>query len=280
MSGAARAEAHTPVTLVLRVPPRLAAVAEDSLLSIAAQSQAPDRVLIAPDGLGDETARGLAELARGFRPLLPDTAVQFVHDARFERTVERLAAEEGVAGVLRSGDALFGHWCQTVRLALAQRPGARLVRMRELGYACELYETSAFADGEDDPRLGGMRSAAEESLGGMMRHLMVAEPDRAGEPRPDAVADLVRRTARIGRAPLVYVHRGLSGQRLHSLLALGDRGAPAIAVLVGRQEPEARIRHAFARAGWAVVVMTTDSGDPWRNIRRFEDAARAGGVRA
>ncbi|MDO5052043.1 MAG: hypothetical protein Q4E05_04020 [Pseudoclavibacter sp.] len=130
MSEAATAGARTPVTLVLRVPARLAAVAEDSLLSIAAQSPAPDRVLIAPDGLGDETARGLAELARDFRPLLPDSAVQFVHDPRFERTVERLAAEEGVAGVLRSGDVLFGHWCRTVRLALAWQPGARLVRMR------------------------------------------------------------------------------------------------------------------------------------------------------
>lgn len=155
-----------------------------------------------------------------------------------------------------------------------------LVRMRELGYACELYETSAFADGEDDPRLGGMRSAAEEPLDGMMRHLMVAEPDRAGEPRPDAIGDLLRRAERIGRAPLVYVHRGLSGQRLHSLLALGDRGAPAIAVLVGRRGFDAQTQRDFARAGWSIVVMTTDSGDPWRNIRRFEDAGRVGGARA
>lgn len=155
-----------------------------------------------------------------------------------------------------------------------------IVRMRELGYACELYETSAFADGQDDPRIGGMRVAAEQPDAVMMRHLMVTQPERVGEPRPDATPDIAQRASRIGRAPIVYVHRELGGERLEAVLSLAERGTPAIAVLTGDRAPGPHVQASFAQAGWSVVVMTTGSGDPWQNITRFEQAATASEARA
>lgn len=144
-------------------------------------------------------------------------------------------------------------------------------RLHELGYETELYETHRFADGEDDPRLGGLRVATEDSLGPLMRHLMLTQPDRhAGTaPRASAVGDLTHRAARLGRAPIVYVHRALEGDDLAAVRNLGWNGTPAIAVIVAeRAEAAAQAREAFADAGWDVVVMTTANGDPWRSATR------------
>lgn len=123
-----------PVTLVLRVPAGLDAAAEDSLLSIAAQEPPPDRLVIVPDGLAAPAAASLAELLDAFRPLLPGTRAQLAEDAAFASALLRIASEEsgrnGIVSVLRSGDALFGHWMTTVREAMRDAPAAALIRMR------------------------------------------------------------------------------------------------------------------------------------------------------
>lgn len=143
-------------------------------------------------------------------------------------------------------------------------------RLHELGYELELYETHRFDDGEDDPRLGGLRVATDDALGPLMRHLMLTQPDgHAGRARASAIGELTHRAARLGRAPIVYVHRALEGADLDAVQQLGFMGTPAIAVLVAeRAEAAAGAREAFAKAGWDVVVMTTANGDPWRSATR------------
>lgn len=143
-------------------------------------------------------------------------------------------------------------------------------RLHDLGYETEFFETTRFNDGEDDPRLGGMRVATEDSLGPLMRHLMVTQPNGYGgsAERASAVGDLVHRAARLGRAPVIYVHRALAGEELQAIIDLAAIGTPAIAVLVSERSVPVEVQQAFTRAGWEVVVMSTAAGDPWRSASR------------
>lgn len=143
-------------------------------------------------------------------------------------------------------------------------------RLHELGYETEYFETTAFADGGDDARLGGLRVASEDSLGPLMHHLMRAQPNAfaGASARASAVGELLHRAARLGRAPVVYVHRALEGDELEAVRDLARIGTPAIAVLVSERTVPVEVQQAFARAGWEVVVMSTASGDPWATASR------------
>lgn len=148
-------------------------------------------------------------------------------------------------------------------------------RLHELGYEIELFETNAFADGGDDPRLGGLRVASEAPLEPLMRHLMLTQPNGFGQApeRASAVGELVRRASRLGRAPIMFVHRTLEGEDLDAVLELGVLGTPAIAVLIGPRRASAEQQRRFERAGWEVVTMTTSGGgDPWATLRRANGA--------
>lgn len=149
-------------------------------------------------------------------------------------------------------------------------------RLHELGYETELYETVKFSDGEDDPRLGGTRIASEESASGLMRHLMLTQPNGYGNTpeRASAVGELVHRAARIGRAPMVFIHRALDGAELEAIRDLAALGTPAIAVLVSDRRvdaadsPALAVQRDFSRAGWETVLMSTANGDAWATASR------------
>ena len=145
-----------------------------------------------------------------------------------------------------------------------------VVRLHELGYETELFETKRFLDDAEHPRQGGLRVAAEESLETLMRHLMVTQPDEhARTPaRDSALDDLVARARRLHRVPLVVIHRALDGVELDAVRGLATIGTPAIAVLVAEREVPEALQESFSRAGWDVVVMTTDGGDPWASAAR------------
>lgn len=139
-----------------------------------------------------------------------------------------------------------------------------IAHLHGLGYEVELFETNEDTDGET-----GHRVASADPLGPVMRRLMRTEPD--GHPavghRPESMGELVTRAERLGRAPIVAVHRGLDGEALRSLQSLGFIGNPAIAVLVSDRAPSASVRAGFAANGWQVVTMRASAPDPWRTAR-------------
>ncbi|GGA63737.1 hypothetical protein GCM10011490_13000 [Pseudoclavibacter endophyticus] len=176
-------------------------------------------------------------------------------------------------------DPVFEH-CVSVAASVA-------VRLHELGYETELFETNEFLDGADDPRLGGLRVASKDSMSSLMRHLMHTQPNALGDTpeRPSTVGHIAQRALRIGRAPIVYVHRELAGDDLAAIRDLGRVGTPAIAVIVGDHAGPATpsgkrvagVQRDFAREGWEVVVMSTAHADPWASASRV--GAPRGGAR-
>ncbi|MGO2113219.1 MAG: hypothetical protein ACTH31_16570, partial [Pseudoclavibacter sp.] len=178
-------------------------------------------------------------------------------------------------------DPVFEH-CVSVAASVS-------ARLHDLGYETELFETNEFLDGEDDPRLGGIRVASEESMSALMRHLMHTQPNERGDgpARPSTVGDVVHRALRVGRAPLVYIHRELGGDDLAAIRDLAAVGTPAIAVIVGdhsgastpRGRDVAEVQRDFAKAGWETVVMSTAHADPWKNAVRGDAGSTTGARR-
>lgn len=107
------------------------------------------------------------------------------------------------------------------------------------------------------------RVRAGASLDAVMRRLMLVQPASSA---PEAIDRIEQAVARLGRGPLVYVHRGLAGAPFERLAAAGTGAAPAIAVLVtnGLLPPQAA---RLAQAGWHVYTMNAFAAAPWSTLR-------------
>lgn len=154
-----------------------------------------------------------------------------------------------------------------------------IARLHDMGYETDYYETRQMADGSDDPRIGGARVAAEESLEPIMRHLMLAAPATAEAERADAIDDLLARSARLGHAPIFLVHRVAAGRELERLLELGVDAQPAVCLMVVDGAAPAVDARRIAAMGWDVALLDARAADPWATMRRVEAPATAGGAR-
>lgn len=147
-----------------------------------------------------------------------------------------------------------------------------LTRLHELGFDTELLETCAGADElaeepEDVPTSPEhLRTTASESLGRVMRHLMLVQP--AASENPEDLEALHARVAASGTGPLVFVTR-TDRSLAEDAVELSGYGEPAIAVLCGPVATSDDAVSRFTGAGWQVVRMNSAARDPWASIHRF-----------
>ncbi|SJM62316.1 hypothetical protein FM112_08420 [Gulosibacter sp. 10] len=139
-----------------------------------------------------------------------------------------------------------------------------LTRLHALGYDTELLETHDDPDVEEDVVY---RTSASETLGRVMRRLMLVQP---AEPEADARhEELLDRLAGVGRAPVIFVTRG-DREPEAGALDIEAYGSPAIAVVCETgADRELRAADRFADSGWQVVRMNAGAIDPWSSAQRI-----------
>lgn len=159
-----------------------------------------------------------------------------------------------------------------------------LTRLHEIGYDTELLHTYIEDDADVAPQdTVSLRTSASESLGRIMRHLMLVQP--VLDEDPEDLEELHARAAGMGKGPLVFVTR-TDRPISDAAVDLAGYGQPAIAILCGpaqggpaqggpatraATEPDDAVIR-FANAGWEVVRMNSTARDPWGSTQRFGDA--------
>lgn len=143
-----------------------------------------------------------------------------------------------------------------------------LTRLHEIGYDTELLKTDADVDpGSDFEHPEIWRTSASESLGRIMRHLMLVQPAQA-EQDPE-LDELHAQAAAMGKGPLVFVTRTDRPLR-EATTSLSAYGEPAIAILCGPPTSESKeAASRFFDAGWQVVRMNSMARDPWGSSQRI-----------
>lgn len=142
-----------------------------------------------------------------------------------------------------------------------------LTRLHEIGYDTELLETVTDTDPDAAPQDAvNLRTSASESLGRIMRHLMLVQP--ALSENPEELEELHARAASMGKGPLVFVTR-TDRPISEAAIDLAGYGDPAIAILCGPLTDEDPAVSRFINAGWQVVRMNSAARDPWGSTRRY-----------
>ncbi|KAB1642603.1 DUF58 domain-containing protein [Gulosibacter chungangensis] len=142
-----------------------------------------------------------------------------------------------------------------------------LTRLHEIGYDTELLETVTDADPDAPPQDAvNLRTSASESLGRIMRHLMLVQP--ALQESPEELESLHARAASMGKGPLVFVTR-TDRPVAEAAIDLAGYGDPAIAILCGPPSEDDAVVEDFVQAGWQVVRMNSAARDPWGSPRRY-----------
>lgn len=144
-----------------------------------------------------------------------------------------------------------------------------LARFHRFGYETELFETHADLEGDTE----STRTPSEEALEGVMRRLMLTQPDAPGAERRQACAEVVDDISRVARTPIVYVHRHLGGAGLAAIQSLSSFASPALVLIVSAKPvPQATLK-SFTDAGWNVAVYSPDRSRPFVPLLELEATA-------
>ncbi|PPG41252.1 DUF58 domain-containing protein [Pseudoclavibacter sp. RFBA6] len=141
-----------------------------------------------------------------------------------------------------------------------------LARFHRFGYETELFETHAALDGDAE----STRTPSEEALEGVMRRLMLTQPDAE---RREACAEVVDDISRVARTPVVYVHRHLTGDGLAAIRSLSSVASPALALIVSDEPVPPATLTSFTEAGWNVAVYSPTRARPFSPVLELEATA-------